>query len=70
VISAFHTLPVSRIVSALGAVVMTSVLLLAIGLGFPRRATVQAAQRPASALWVSSSAVEGGSPTSIPPASI
>jgi hypothetical protein len=60
VIPALETLPVSRIVSAAGAVVMTSIILLAIGLGFPTPAAAQAVQRPASAPIVSDTAVERG----------
>jgi len=60
VIPALETLPVSRIVSAAGAVVITSVILLGIGLGFPARATAGPEQRPASALIASSASVERG----------
>ena len=59
-IPALETLPVSRIVSAAGAVVMTSIILLAIGLGFPTRAAAQAVQRPASAPMTSGSVVQRG----------
>jgi hypothetical protein len=39
----------SRIASAAGALVITSVILLAIGLGFSTRVSAQAAQRQSSA---------------------
>ena len=42
-IPAFKDLTTSRVVSAAGALVMTSVILLAIGLGFPASASAQAA---------------------------
>lgn len=41
-IPAIKDLPVSRLASAAGALVITSVILLALGLGFPSRATAQA----------------------------
>jgi hypothetical protein len=42
VIAALKDLTTARIVSAAGAVVMTSIILLAIGLGFPASASAQA----------------------------
>jgi hypothetical protein len=60
VIPALETLSVSRIVSAAGAVVMTSIILLAIGLGFPTRVAAQAVQRPASAPIANGLTVECG----------
>jgi hypothetical protein len=48
VTSATKALPASRILSAAGALLITSALLLAVGLGFPPPAAAQAVQRPAS----------------------
>ena len=42
--------PVSRIASAAGALAITSVLLLAVGLGFPPPASAQTASRPVGAV--------------------
>jgi hypothetical protein len=48
VTSATKALPASRILSAAGALLITSALMLAVGLGFPPPAAAQAVQRPAS----------------------
>ena len=48
--SALKDLTTSRIVSAAGAVVITSVILLVIGLGFPASAAAQSAPAKAGAV--------------------
>ncbi len=60
-IPALKDLTTSRVVSAAGALVMTSVILLAIGLGFPASASAQAAPAAkAAAVKVVSTAPAGG----------
>lgn len=60
-IPALKDLTTSRVVSAAGALVMTSVILLAIGLGFPASASAQAAPAAkAAAVKVASTAPAGG----------
>ena len=61
----------SRIASAAGALAITSVLLLAVGLGFPAWASAEAAARPATAPQAAKAgAVAGASVTGAAPAEV